>query len=98
MARQGGRATPRDRTVGVVQAITPSGQLIVRSASDRFPTEGTPLVDASGRHHGRVSRVFGPVARPYLSVRLRRAPNPAEGVALVGQSLVVEEGRRNAAG
>jgi rRNA processing protein Gar1 len=71
--------------------------LIARALGDRFPTEGTLVADGSGQHRGRVTRVFGPVARPFFAVRLRRAPNPADGVALVGQPLVAEEARSNAA-
>ncbi|HEV8050726.1 MAG TPA: H/ACA RNA-protein complex component Gar1 [Thermoplasmata archaeon] len=98
MARQGLRAEPRDRTVGVVHAVGPTGQLIARTFGERFPSEGTVVADTSGRHRGRVTRVFGPVSRPYFAVRLRRAPNPTEGVALVGQPLVAEQGRPYAAG
>ncbi|MCI4329299.1 MAG: H/ACA RNA-protein complex component Gar1 [Thermoplasmata archaeon] len=98
MARQGLRAEPRERTVGVVHAVGPTGQLIARTSGERFPTEGTVVVDATGRYRGRVTRVFGPVARPYFAVRLRRTPNPAEGVALVGQPLVAEFGRPHATG
>ncbi|HKV89594.1 MAG TPA: H/ACA RNA-protein complex component Gar1 [Thermoplasmata archaeon] len=82
----------------MVHAVAPSGQLIARALGDRFPLEGTVVEDASGRHRGRVTRVFGPVARPYFAVRLRRTPSPADGVALVGQPLVAEHGRSNAAG
>jgi rRNA processing protein Gar1 len=52
--------------------------------------EGTNVTDARGVVHGRVVRVFGPVARPYLSVRPRRPPTPAEGVALLDATLVRE--------
>ncbi|MCI4322264.1 MAG: H/ACA RNA-protein complex component Gar1 [Thermoplasmata archaeon] len=82
----------------MVHAIAPSGQLIARALGERFPTEGTIVSDASGRHRGRVTRVFGPVVRPYFAVRLRRTPSPADGVALVGHPLLVEQGRQNAAG
>ncbi len=82
----------------MVHAVGPTGQLIARAFGERFPSEGTVVADGSGRHRGRVTRVFGPVSRPYFSVRLRRAPNPAEGVALVGQPLVTEQGRPHAAG
>jgi rRNA processing protein Gar1 len=86
------RVEPRDRDVGVVVAVTPTGNLTVRSSNERLTLEGTPVVDRTGRIHGRVARVFGPVARPYLSVRLRRAPRPEEGVGLVGSTLRTEKG------
>ncbi len=52
--------------------------------------EGTLVRDARGTVRGRVVRVFGPVARPYLTVRPRRAPTPAEGLALLGTTLIRE--------
>lgn len=46
--------------------------------------------DARGILHGRVVRVFGPVDRPYYSVRPRKVPTPAEGMALLGSMMVRE--------
>jgi len=69
--------------VGTVVAFTPSGFVTVRSASKEFPPEGSFVRDAQGRLEGRVVRVFGPVARPYLLLRPRRAPSPVEGAALL---------------
>ena len=71
-------------------AVTPSGRLTVRAPDERFVPEGTAVTDRAGRIHGRVYRVFGPVGRPYLSIRLRRAPRPADARALVGATLVTE--------
>ena len=82
----------------MVLAITPTGQLTVRAPGPTFPLEGTPVADVTGRHRGKVVRVFGPVARPYLSVRLRRTPGPSEGAALVGSSLVRYRGENDARG
>lgn len=70
--------------VGSVVALTPSGFVTVRASSSEFPSEGASVRDARGRLEGRVVRVFGPVARPYLLVRPRRAPNPVDGAALLG--------------
>ncbi|HTW55148.1 MAG TPA: hypothetical protein VMG36_01705 [Thermoplasmata archaeon] len=53
-------------------------------------TEGTFVTDSRGIVHGRVVRVFGPVERPYLTVRPRRPPTPSEGVALLDTTLVRE--------
>jgi rRNA processing protein Gar1 len=76
----------------VVVAVTPSGRLTARAGSARFYPEGTVVTDRTGTIRGRVARVFGPVDRPYLSVRLRRAPRPHEAAALVGTPLsAVEE-------
>jgi rRNA processing protein Gar1 len=84
--------------VGVVLAITPTGNLTVRSHRGTSPSEGTTVRDHSGEVRGRVTRVFGPVERPYLSVRLRRAPKLEEGLRLVGATLVREKGIHDATG
>jgi rRNA processing protein Gar1 len=73
-----------------VRAVTPSGFLTVRSMGPDAVPEGTNVTDVRGVVHGRVVRVFGPVARPYYSVRPRRPPTPAEGVALLDATLVRE--------
>jgi rRNA processing protein Gar1 len=74
--------------VGTVVAFTPSGFVTVRSASERFPAEGSNVRDPQGRLEGRVVRVFGPVGRPYLLLRPRRPPTPVEGAALLGAEVV----------
>jgi rRNA processing protein Gar1 len=76
--------------VGMVLAITPAGHLTVRASGSEVVPEGTFVSDAAGSMHGQVVRVFGPVARPYLSVRPRRTPSPSEGAALLGRTLVRE--------
>ena len=58
--------------------------MTVRAASAEFPAEGTNVRDARGLLEGRVVRVFGPVARPYLLLRPRRSPRPVEGASLLG--------------
>jgi rRNA processing protein Gar1 len=80
----------------VVVAVTPTGDLTARSRGPEFPNEGTQVVDVSGRIHGRIARVFGPVAQPYLTVRLRRSPTPTEGAGLVGSPLLREKGYNDA--
>ena len=49
--------------------------------------EGTFVVDRTGREIGRVARVFGPVARPFLSVRPRSPLRAADAAALIGATL-----------
>ncbi len=62
----------------------------MRAPSAEVAIEGTPVRDTRGHLRGKVVRVFGPVARPYLSVRPRRTPTPEEGLALIGSTLVRE--------
>ena len=76
--------------VGTVVALTPSGLLTVRSVGPTFAPEGTNVADRRGIVRGRVLRVFGPVGRPYLAVRPRRPPTPADGAALLGAEIVRE--------
>jgi rRNA processing protein Gar1 len=70
--------------VGTVVAFTPSGFVTVRAPSSAFAPEGATVRDANGLLEGRVVRVFGPVARPYMLLRPRRAPRPVDGAALLG--------------
>jgi rRNA processing protein Gar1 len=72
--------------VAVVRAVTPSGIVTARSNGTEFPVEGNLVSTATG-FHGVVSRVFGPVARPYLAIRPRRPLKASEAAALVGQVL-----------
>ncbi len=74
----------------MVVAVTPLGDLTARALGASFPREGTLVADVRGLVHGRVARVFGPVAQPYFTVRLRRAPRPHDGARLVGSALVRE--------
>ncbi len=88
MPQEHGR--PATRAVGEVVALTPSGSLTVRAPGATFAGEGTRVVDRSGSVRGEVVGVFGPVARPYLRVRPRRAPTAADGVQLLGAELYRE--------
>ncbi|MGP8077654.1 MAG: H/ACA ribonucleoprotein complex subunit GAR1 [Thermoplasmata archaeon] len=76
--------------VGTVVALTPSGTLTVRAAGATVVPEGTNVSDSRGVVRGRVLRVFGPVSRPYLCVRPRRPPTPAEGASLLGAEMLRE--------
>ncbi len=59
----------------------------MRSAGPEYPREGTVVGDPRRSFEGKVVRIFGPVARPYWSVRPRRVPSLDEGVALLGSTL-----------
>lgn len=76
------------RSLGTVVAFTPSGFVTVRCAGSSIAPEGSGVREAEGRLEGRVVRVFGPVARPYLLVRPRRLPSPVDGAALVGSQVL----------
>jgi rRNA processing protein Gar1 len=78
------------REVGTVLSVTANGYLTVRAGSADVAPEGTTVRDSRGIFRGKIVRVFGPVARPYLSVRPRRTPTPAEGMALLGSSVIRE--------
>jgi len=73
-----------------VVAFTPSGFITARASGPDVVTEGTRVSDVKGVLRGRIVRVFGPVARPYYSIRPLRVPPPAEGAALLGAGLVLE--------
>ena len=90
MARHEGRSASNERGIGLVVSVNPSGLVTVRCASERFPKERSRLVDRSGTIHGEVLRVFGPVSRPYVSVRLVRPLGAAEGARLVGSPLSLQ--------
>jgi rRNA processing protein Gar1 len=76
--------------VGAVLAVTPSGLLTLRAPGPDVVPEGTRVRDARGVLRGVVVRVFGPVRRPFLSVRPMRTPSPSEGVALLGTAILRE--------
>jgi len=87
LAPAGPRAVPRDREVGTVLSVTPTGSLTLRASGRTVAPEGTVVLDRSGREIGRVARVFGPVERPFLSVRPRGPLRPVEAAQLLGTTL-----------
>ena len=72
-------------------AVAASGNVTVRALGRSFPSEGRTVFDRTGRNLGRVARVFGPVAQPYLSVRPLRPPMLQEATTWIG-SAVLDEG------
>jgi rRNA processing protein Gar1 len=63
---------------------------MLRALGPEVVPEGTLVGDPKGTVRGQVVRVFGPVSRPYYSVRPRRTPSALEGAALLGRTLVRE--------
>ena len=86
------RSVTDGRVAGEVLSISPSGSVTLRSPGPEFVPEGGIVRDRRGRFRGRVVRVFGPVGRPFLSIRPRRTMPAEVGAALLGQTLVEERG------
>ena len=75
------------RKLGVVENIGHDGNLLVRS--EFAPARGAEVADKRHRPLGRVSRVFGPVREPFVSVR----PVVPAPPSLVGADVYVSEGK-----
>ncbi|MCI4363856.1 MAG: hypothetical protein L3K13_06095 [Thermoplasmata archaeon] len=87
MSRAAGRGES-GHAVGVVIGISPSGLLTARASGSSMVPEGSDLRTDVGGVRGRVVRVFGPVARPYYSIRLARPLPLPEAARIVGASVV----------
>ncbi len=73
--------------LGVVENIAYSGALVVRA---RFaPPPGAKVLDARSRALGRVKRVFGPVAEPYVAVEPFKPPS----LSLMGTEVYIQRGK-----
>lgn len=55
------------KRLGIVADISYRGTLVIRAEIP--PTEGEKVFTGEGEQIGRVDRVFGPVSRPYVSVK-----------------------------
>jgi len=73
------------RRLGVVDNIAYDGSLVVRAGF--APAREASVVDRRKRALGRVARVFGPVAEPFVSVR----PQAPPGLSVIGTEVFVEE-------
>ncbi len=73
--------------VGEVENITSEGQFILRT--DSKVKVGSTVTDRSQRIVGRITRVFGPVKRPYVSVAPKNKKNA--GLAMMGKKLYLNE-------
>ncbi|MGA8664877.1 MAG: hypothetical protein WB809_07430 [Thermoplasmata archaeon] len=88
MSRGNARTAPRP--AGTILAVTPSGMFTLRAPGPDVVSEGTHVTEPRSGVRGVVARVFGPVSQPYLSMRPRRVPSPAEGLRLIGATVWVE--------
>jgi rRNA processing protein Gar1 len=79
------------KRLGRVDLISHNGCLLLRG--DFAPQEGSGVLDKSGRSVGKVARVFGPVAAPFVSIEpsgeMRRSMMGA-----LGQDVFVDEARQ----
>ena len=53
--------------IGKIKTVSPKGDLIL--VSSRAPRMGDRVLDDRGQPVGKVTRIFGPVSRPYAAVR-----------------------------
>ena len=67
--------------------IANSGKLIARSPNT--PSAGGIVFDSNNNKIGKVSYVFGPTKRPYISIRLFKSANLDEIRKNVGEKLFV---------
>jgi len=74
------------KKLGNVQNVIHDGSLLLKACD--APAPGTAVRDARGADVGRVARVFGPVAEPYVSVRPVRGADP---VGLLGSTLYTRD-------
>jgi rRNA processing protein Gar1 len=54
------------KSLGIIKNITREGQLLLKTT--KSVKIGTEIYDAKGRRIGKVSRVFGPVKGPYMTL------------------------------
>jgi RNA-binding protein len=79
------------KLLGSVQEVTFEGRLVVRGSF--APPIAATVTDNRMRPLGRVARVFGPVASPYVSVEPMRGQTL---LSVVGKQVYVEEVEPNA--
>ena len=59
--------------LGTISHISNSGKLITRSS--KTPPAGAFVFDKNKKKIGKISNIFGPTKKPYISVRLFRSVN-----------------------
>ena len=69
--------------------VANSGKLIARS--DKTPSPGAIVFDSKKNKIGKVSYVFGPTKKPYISIRLFRSANKNEIQKNSGEKLFVSK-------
>jgi rRNA processing protein Gar1 len=74
--------------LGIVSELSSDGRAVTIAAEP--PEMGDPVFNADKRKVGKIIRIFGPVDKPYVSVK---ADNPSE--ITVGMGLYIQEGKKN---
>jgi len=74
------------KKLGIVDNLSYDGSVLVRA--DFAPPRGAQVLDAKKSPVGRVSKVFGPVRRPFAAVR----PSRKITLSLIGSDVYLEEG------
>lgn len=55
------------KRLGIVKDISYRGTLVIRA--ERAPKLGEEVFTREGMHIGRVEKVYGPISRPYISMK-----------------------------
>ena len=69
--------------------IANSGKLIARST--KTPSPGAIVFDSNKKKIGKVSHVFGPTKRPYISIRLFKSADRKKIMKNCGEKLFVSK-------
>ncbi|MFQ6127417.1 MAG: H/ACA ribonucleoprotein complex subunit GAR1 [Thermoplasmata archaeon] len=81
------------KRLGIVADVSYRGTLVIRA--ETAPRTGEEVFTSEGMHIGRVEKVFGPVSRPYVSVRPTSRKQKLIGI--IGKELYLEEWGRDIA-
>ena len=74
--------------LGTVSEITSDGRVVVQTTTP--PDMGGPVFDARNRRIGKIVRIFGPVDRPFVSVRV-----DDRFISLAGAELYTQKVKNN---
>ncbi|MBS7623694.1 H/ACA RNA-protein complex protein Gar1 [Candidatus Bathyarchaeota archaeon] len=69
------------RRLGKIIHLSRSGNLILRLEANNYPALGERVVDSRLKEIGRIQDVFGPSAKPYISI----SPTMNDPRSLIGK-------------
>jgi RNA-binding protein len=75
------------RRLGKIIHLSKSGNLILRLEAENYPGLGEKVVDSRLKEIGRVQDVFGPSAKPYVSI----SPTSNDPHSLIGKVAYSDE-------